>query len=223
MTWMRSSKVDPMHASFSTAAPLSLCSLLDLRFWLLIDQPRPVPPPLLCPLPRTPGLPERSCSGLTQTCWRDTRVDRTLTRQGRVPPSRGELVRTPEDILVLTLRGFTGVIERSRRHFGWTTMLYRTFEALAYFYGSYSNLLKDLWWFSTGEPATTPSSESEAELSIAGCEKLDHLTGDEKKPDIQDPNAPFYYYNMDTKYMEEELAPKVHREQANTTEKAKDL
>ncbi|MQM09905.1 hypothetical protein Taro_042788 [Colocasia esculenta] len=40
------------------------------------------------------------------------------------------VVRTLEDLSVLTRHGFTGVVVRSRHHFGWTTALYMTFEAL---------------------------------------------------------------------------------------------
>ncbi|MQL97930.1 hypothetical protein Taro_030628 [Colocasia esculenta] len=42
------------------------------------------------------------------------------------------VVRTPGDMLVLTRRGFTGVVVRSRRHFGCTTAFYRTFESSPY-------------------------------------------------------------------------------------------
>ena len=44
----------------------------------------------------TLGSPEKNYKNWTQTSWRDTRANLSLTRQGRVPPTLGELVRAPD-------------------------------------------------------------------------------------------------------------------------------
>ena len=44
----------------------------------------------------TLGSPEKNYKDWTQTSWRDTRASLTLTRQGRVPPTPGELMQEQE-------------------------------------------------------------------------------------------------------------------------------